>query len=159
VTFEGDYYSVTDASVGFLPDPPMDLWLGGRAPAAMARIGRLADGWLASFLTPGEAADGIATINEAASGVGRAVDQEHFGVSLPVVFGSVPEQMSEAIRTRRPDLDPAELVPIGWAGLEQLVASFVDAGVSKFVVRPVTPPDSWERWVEDFAAFAVPLQT
>jgi probable F420-dependent oxidoreductase len=158
VTYDGEFYSVTDASVGFVPDPPLDLWLGGRAPAAMQRIGRLADGWLASFLIPAEAADGVTVINQAAADAGREVDQEHFGVSLPVAFGGVPESMIEAISKRRPDLDPAELVPDGWDGLARLVEKFVAAGVSKFVVRPVTPPESWERWVEEFATHAKPLQ-
>ena len=38
-----------------LPKPaqqPLDVWLGGRAPGELRRVGRLADGWLASFSTP-----------------------------------------------------------------------------------------------------------
>lgn len=159
VTHHGEFFEVDSASVGFIPDPPMDIWLGGRASAAMERIGRYADGWLASFLTPGEAAEGIRTINRAADSAGRAVDQEHFGVSLPLAFGGVPDVMVAAIRTRRPDLDPAALVPEGWDGLERLITEFVAAGVSKFVVRPATPPASWESWIEEFAVRAAQLQT
>jgi hypothetical protein len=32
------------------------------------------------------------------------------------------------------------------------VSRYVDAGVSKFVVRPAAHPGSWERFVADFSA-------
>jgi probable F420-dependent oxidoreductase len=159
VTFTGDYYSLTDVSVGFLPEPPLDIWLGGRAPAALRRIGRLADGWLASFLTPAEAKMGIATIRQAAQDAHRSVDEDHYGVSLPVAFAEPPEALVATVRSRRPDLEPADLVPVGWDGLRQAVGEFVAAGVSKFVVRPVAPPDSWPAFAEELAAAALPLQS
>jgi len=159
VTFSGEFFSVSDASVGFTPDPPLDIWLGGRAPAAMARIGRLADGWLASFLTPAEAATGIEQIKAAAADAGREVDPEHYGASLTVAFGEVPAALVELIRARRPDLDPADLVPVGWDGLKRSIAEFTAAGVSKFVVRPVTPPNAWPDFVAEFASEVRPLQT
>lgn len=158
VSFSGEFFTVTDASVGFLPDPPLDIWLGGRAPAAMRRIGRFGDGWLASFLTPAEAAAGIESIKQAAAEAGRQVDDEHYGVSLPVAFGAVPEAMIAAVRTRRPDLDPSDVVPLGWDAMNRAVEEFVAAGVSKFVIRPATPPASWERFVDEFAAKAHSLE-
>jgi probable F420-dependent oxidoreductase len=53
VSYTGRFFSVRDASVGPLPAKPLDIWLGGSAPAGLRRIGRLADGWLGSLLTPG----------------------------------------------------------------------------------------------------------
>ncbi|HEY0716385.1 MAG TPA: LLM class flavin-dependent oxidoreductase [Streptosporangiaceae bacterium] len=55
VSFTGQYFTVEAASVGPLPRKPIDIWTGGSAPGALRRTGRLADGWLGSFLTPGEA--------------------------------------------------------------------------------------------------------
>ncbi|HEV2241421.1 MAG TPA: TIGR03854 family LLM class F420-dependent oxidoreductase, partial [Streptosporangiaceae bacterium] len=55
VSFAGAFFTVEGASVGPLPAKPLDIWLGGTAPGALQRIGRLADGWLASFITPREA--------------------------------------------------------------------------------------------------------
>ena len=48
------------ASVGPRPAKPLDIWLGGSAPAGLRRVGRLADGWLGSLLTPEEARDAVA---------------------------------------------------------------------------------------------------
>src|SRR5260370_41551477 len=54
VTFEGQFFSVDRASVGPRPAKPLDIWLGGSAPAGLRRVGRLADGWLGPPPTPGE---------------------------------------------------------------------------------------------------------
>jgi len=58
VDFAGQFFSVTGAGVGARPATALDIWLGGSAPAAFRRIGRFADGWLGSFLTPDEARRG-----------------------------------------------------------------------------------------------------
>ncbi len=146
VTFQGDYFTVTDASVGPLPVKPLDIWLGGSAPAGLRRVGRLADGWLGSLLTPGEAAGAVATINQAADHAGRAVEQDHFGTSLAVAFGGIPDSLAASIRRRRPDADPADLVADGWAGARRLITSLTSAGLSKFVVRQRRRSRSMTSW-------------
>src|SRR3984957_8094074 len=80
VTFQGEFFTVDGASISPQPAKPLDIWLGGSAPAGLRRVGRLADGWLGSLLTPAEAKDAIATINQAAADAGRAVDDDHFGL-------------------------------------------------------------------------------
>ena len=159
VTFHGEFFSVQDAGVGFLPERPLDIWLGGSAPVALRRIGRLADGWLASFVTPAEAEAGIDAITTAAREAGRTMDDEHYGVSLAVCFGEVPAQLVEAARRRRPDLDPALFAPVGWDALIEVIAAFMAVGVSKFVVRPALPPADWPRFVDEFVERMSPLQT
>jgi probable F420-dependent oxidoreductase len=159
VTFHGEFFDVEDAGVGFVPERPLDLWLGGSAPAALRRIGRLADGWLASFVTPEEAAAAIDVIAAAAGEAGREVDPEHYGISLAVSFGDVPPALLEAARRRRPELAPETFAPVGWDALADLIGSFVDVGVSKFVVRPSAPPEDWPQWVDEFAERMLPLQT
>jgi probable F420-dependent oxidoreductase len=49
VSFHGSFFDVEGASVGPLPAKPLDIWLGGSAPAGLRRVGRLADGWLGSL--------------------------------------------------------------------------------------------------------------
>ena len=94
-------------------------WTSGsadRRPAGLRRVGRLADGWLGSLLTPAEARAAVGTINAAADEAGREVEQDHFGISLPVAFGGIPDALAASIRRRRPDADPAALIADGWAG-------------------------------------------
>jgi probable F420-dependent oxidoreductase len=159
VTFSGEFFAVEDASVGRLPDTPLDLWLGGSAPAGLRRVGRFGDGWLGSFLTPAECADAIAVVQRAAAEAGREVDPEHFGMSLPVADGELPGRLLAAIAERRPGTDPRTLVPQGWSAARELAARYVEAGVSKFVVRPAAHPGSWPAWLDEFAGELVPLQT
>ncbi len=159
VTFQGEFFSVDGASVRPLPAKPLDIWLGGSAPAGLRRIGRLADGWLGSFLTPAEAGAAVGAINAAASEAGRAVDQDHFGISLPVAFGGIPDDLAAAVRRRRPDADPATLIADGWPGARDLISGYVDGGLSKFVIRPAGTPTSLEAFIAEFAQELMPLQT
>ena len=159
VTFHGSFFTVDGASVTPLPAKPLDIWLGGSAPAGLRRIGRLADGWLGSFLTPAEAARAVATINAAADEAGRAVDQDHFGTNISIAFGGIPDTFAAAARRRRPDLEPAALIADGWAGARRMIAAFTDAGLSKFVVRPAVPPKSFDDFLEGFTRELMPLQT
>jgi probable F420-dependent oxidoreductase len=159
VTFHGSFFDVQDASAGPLPVKPLDIWLGGSAPAGLRRIGRLADGWLGSMLTPAEAGDAVAAINAAADQAGRAVEQDHFGMSLALTFGGIPDALAASIRRRRPDADPAALIADGWAGARRLIAAYTESGLSKFVVRPGTAPESLEEFIAGFASELMPLQT
>jgi hypothetical protein len=71
----------------------------------------------------------------------------------------MPDAVAASIRRRRPDADPAALVANGWAGARDLISSFVDAGLSKFVIRPAAAPESFEDFVAGFARELMPLQT
>jgi probable F420-dependent oxidoreductase len=157
VSFQGRFFTVEDARIGPLPAKPLDIWLGGSAPAGLRRIGRLADGWLGALLTPAEAGAAVGVINEAAAEAGRMVDQDHFGISLAVTFGEIPSAMVAAARRRRPDADPAALVAHGWDGARRMIEQYVAAGLSKFVVRPVTP-DGFGTFLDGFVRELMPLQ-
>jgi probable F420-dependent oxidoreductase len=163
VTFHGSFFTVDGASAGPLPAKPLDIWLGGSAPAGLRRVGRLADGWLGSLLTPAEARAAVATINAAADQAGREVDQDHFGTSLAVAFGGIPDALAASIRRRRPDADPASLVADGWAGAREMISAHVEAGLSKFVIRPAAQPAAAEgliaEFIAEFARELMPLQT
>jgi probable F420-dependent oxidoreductase len=159
VTFSGAFFTVDGASVGPLPDRPLDIWLGGSAPAGLRRVGRLADGWLGALLTPAEAASAVRVILQAAAEAGRVVDPDHFGISLPVAFDGVPAALAEAIARRRPGVAPESLVADGWAGARRLISEYVAAGLSKFVVRAASPVGSFDAFIADFARELIPLQT
>jgi probable F420-dependent oxidoreductase len=134
-SYDGKYFSVTAAAVAPRPDPPLDIWLGGSAPAAFRRIGTLADGWLGSFLTPDEARAGREAIERAAEEAGRSIEPDHYGISLAVAGGDLPPELAAAVRHRRPDVDPADLVAADWGQLHRQLDRYVDAGLTKFVIR------------------------
>ena len=159
VTFQGDFFSVESAGVGPRPARPLDLWLGGSAPGALRRIGRLGDGWLASFLTPAEAAAGRLAIETAAAGAGREIEPDHYGISLAVTDDASRPALLEAARRRRPDVDPERLIASGWAGARAMIGDYVGAGLTKFVIRPSWSPVDPDRFVADFVREMVPLQT
>ena len=160
VSFRGEFFTVDGAHIGPLPAKPLDIWLGGSAPGALSRVGRLADGWLGSLLTTQEARAARETIQAAAWGVGREVEADHFGISLAVApGGGVPADLATAIRQRRPGSDPAALVPVGWSAARRAIEQYVLAGISKFVIRPAAPPASLDGFLNDFARELMPLQT
>jgi probable F420-dependent oxidoreductase len=158
VSFDGEFFTVEDASIGPRPAKPLDIWLGGSAPAALRRIGRLADGWLGSFLTPEEAARARETIQAAAAEAGREVEEDHFGISLAVATDGIPAEQVAAVRARRPDTDPAGLVADGWDNARRMIERYVDAGLSKFVIRPAGPVPSFDWFVQDFSDELRPLE-
>jgi len=165
VSFDGEFFTVSDASVGSLPAKPLDIWLGGSAPAGLRRVGRLADGWLGSLLTPEEAGAAVAVILQAAAEARREVDRDHFGLSLPVTLAGdapgtehdIPPALAASIRRRRPDADLATLVAAGWDGARRMIGQYVEAGLSKFVVRPAGP-GPFGPFIDGFVRELMPLQ-
>ncbi len=159
VTFRGEFFTVESAHIGPQPAKPLDIWVGGSAPGALRRAGRLADGWLASFLTPAEAGVGRRAIEAAAAEAGREIEPDHFGISLAVATGPGLDTLRAVARQRRPDTDPAELVADGWADARHKIEDYVAAGLTKFVVRPGPAPADPQQFADEFAREMIPLQT
>ncbi|OBI86792.1 TIGR03854 family LLM class F420-dependent oxidoreductase [Mycobacterium sp. 1245805.9] len=155
--FKGRYFSVSGAAVAARPVPPLDIWLGGSAPAAFRRIGALADGWLGSFLTPAEARAGREAIERAAAEAGRRIEPDHYGISLAVADGELSPELVAAARRRRPELDPGELIAADWDRLHRQLDGYLDAGLTKFVIRPAgnAPLDDF---LDRFATELIPRQ-
>ncbi|MEY3805614.1 MAG: hypothetical protein RIR69_426 [Actinomycetota bacterium] len=148
VTFHGEHFSYDNVSV--LPKPlqqPPEVWLGGIAESELRRVGRLADGWLPSFVTPQDAAHGWMTVNHIAAENNREIDPEHFGVLLPYSTDPISPHLLAGLKTRRPDLDDVSiLVPSGWAALRDTIEQFIAVGASKFVIVPFGEPASVQEW-------------
>jgi probable F420-dependent oxidoreductase len=162
VSFAGQFFTVESATVGPRPAKPLDIWLGGSAPEGLRRAGRFADGWLGSFLSPAEAGAAREQIQAAAAEAGREVDPEHFGISLALAEGSIPAELVTAASRRRPGVDPASFVSVGWQALIAAIGQYVDAGLSKFVIRPaaITQDEGeFDRFLAEFAEHVMPLQT
>lgn len=137
VTRSGRHVVVDDVSLGIRPiQDPLEVWLGGMAPAALRRCGRMGEGWMPGLCTPAEAAAAREVIDDEAERAGRRIDPEHFGVNLSFVTGPIDDDVRTQIATRRPELAAEELVAVGADGLAERIGAFVEVGFSKFVIRP-----------------------
>ena len=104
-------------------------------------------------------------IQEAAAEEGREVEDDHFGLSLPVALTGngpgnghgIPAPLLASINRRRPGADPATLVAQGWDGARRMIGQYVEAGLSKFVVRPVSP-GPFGPFLDGFVRELLPIQ-
>ena len=163
VTFHGEHFHYDALRVTPKPkQQPPDVWLGGIAESELKRVGRLADGWLPSFVTPGDAEAGWNTVQRVAREHDREIEDEHFGVLIPYVMSDAPASLLAGLQARRPDLDDVSvLVPSGWDALARTINQFVSVGASKFVVVPMVEPGSVEAWnshLEEAATHLLPLE-
>ena len=138
VTHEGDRFRVESLTLGPRPvQQPIEVWLGGQAPSELRRAGRLGDGWLPSFCTPDEVAQGWELVNATAAEHDRSIDPEHLGVLISFAEAEVPAPIAGFLERRRPGADPSTIVPVGLDQLRARIESFIDVGASKFVVLPL----------------------
>ena len=162
VSHDGIAGSFADVSVSPLPNQdPFDVWLGGNVPSALERCGRLADGWIPAFCTPADAAAGKEVIDRVAAEHGRAISPEHFGVSLAYApEGADLAPLASTPLGRRARGRPLEeIIPVGMSGLRAMIEHFLEVGFSKFIVRPLGPPEDWRAELEVLAASVGQLQT
>jgi probable F420-dependent oxidoreductase len=140
---------------------PLEVWLGGLAPASLARCGRIADGWLGAFCTPGQAELARQAINDAARLADREVDPEHFGLSIGYAREPLDDRQLAALaaRARNRGTDPRDLVPVGYDALRARLGELIAVGMSKFVLRPMSPPVSWPDELAALSAAVGDLQT
>jgi probable F420-dependent oxidoreductase len=142
---------------------PLEIWLGGSGPKNLQRVGRLADGWLGSLVSPDQAGPKLAQIQAAAAAAGRTIDPEHFGLSI--AYARESDDLGRSAILRRPrakgdePVDITELVPIGRSALRSLIGRLVDQGLSKFVVRSLAPVESWPEELSWLADTLLDLQT
>jgi len=159
VDHDGRWFHYAHMNVQPKPTRPLDVWLGGRAPSELRRVGRLADGWLASFATPEQCKAGRVAIEEAADAAGREIDPEHFGVMALYAHGALPDGFAQAIRSRNPDAPVDDLVARGWSELHDLCARYIAVGFSKLVLVPLREPRDWDDELAAGAAALLSLQT
>ena len=159
VDHDGPRFTFRDISVRPKPvQSPPDVWLGGIAPSELRRVGRLGDGWLPSFCTAEQAAEGRVVIEDAAATAGREIDPEHYGALLFYARSGVPDALARIVAARRPGVDATDLVAVGMAALRATLERFCDAGFSKFVVVPLEDAPSWADELAEVGDAVLPLQ-
>ena len=159
VDHQGRYFQYDGLRVEPKPPKPLEVWLGGKAPVELQRVGRLGDGWLASFATPQQCAISRTAIDAAAAEAGRAIDPEHFGAMLFYSHGALPDTVAALIASRNPDIDPNTLVPSTWDAVRRRIQEYVDVGFSKIVLVPFSAIDDWTNELAAGQDAVLDLQT
>ena len=86
VTFKGRWHTLPDVGIKPLPvQRPIPIWFGGQAEAALARMARLADGWMTNYRTATEAMSAIETIQRSLAEIKRP--HEQFGIEARIHYG------------------------------------------------------------------------
>ena len=128
---------------------PIDVWLGGQAPSELRRVGRLGDGWLPSFCTVDDVAEGWALVTDTASAHDRVIDPEHLGTLVTYTHQAIPDRITALLAARRPGLAPEQVVPRGLDALRSRLVELTAVGASKFVVVPLEEPGDWAAELRD----------
>ena len=86
--------------------------------------------------------DGVA--EEAA---GRTIDEDHYGASFHYRFGSwdedIAERQGQDFTSRSPGKNPRDHLAVGDAGdIIRRIEDYIDAGIAKFVLRPIGADDA-----------------
>ena len=146
VDFAGVHYRLTGASISPKPvQAELPMWIGGGSDAAVRRTARFGTGWQGGPETPSEAGQVVAAIQAAVREAGRSIDEDHYGAGFPFRFGAADDpglaRLMEAYQ-KRTGRDPQGYFAVGnAAAIVGRVAEYVDAGVSKFILRPAARGD------------------
>ena len=140
VEFEGEHYRIATSHVRPVPHGGrrLPLLLGGHAPAAVRRAGRLGDGWAAARISPEDVAASVVELYRAAAEAGRG------DVDLDVIV-EVDLDLEGAEQTDYPMVGPPDVVR---ASLQ----TYQDAGVTLLLLNPMA--ESVDRTLADLERFS-----
>lgn len=147
-----------------LPPEPVEVWIGGHAPAAIDRAARLGDGWLAGpEPTPGGARELLAAYREACARHGR--EPSAIAIRRDIHVGA---DAADAERVAGPVLargyrgfDPAATIVGGPEEVADAIGSLGEAGYTDVIVRHLADEQhevlaSFERLAEVRARAGLP---
>jgi probable F420-dependent oxidoreductase len=146
VDFDGAFYKLKGVTILPKPvQPDLPMWIGGSTEAAIRRTARIGTGWQAGGDPPAEVGRVVAAIKRAAAEAGRSIDEDHYGAGFAFHFGSrdapVVSRAMDAY-AKRTGRDATHAFAIGDADtILARVGEYVDAGVSKFILRPLGGDD------------------
>ncbi len=159
VDFDGEFFRYHGARIAPRPvQQPLPLWIGGSSKAAIRRTARLGTGWLAGITPADEIGPVIRAIQAELIEVGRAIDPEHFGASVPYRIGPGDDPAIERF-ARAGGGDPGRILATGDASVViDRIAAYLRAGASKFVLLPLATGERDIRdQVERLLAEVVPV--
>ena len=160
ISHEGRFFDIESVRVRPRPvQQPLEVWMGGVAPSELKRVGRLADGWLPSFITPTDFATKLAEVQRVAAEHEREIDTEHYGVLIAYANGPIDDAVLAFVAARNRDVDPHDLIAETPEALASLIERYVQVGASKFVTTPFAPIGDVTGELERLAAVVRPLET
>jgi probable F420-dependent oxidoreductase len=147
VDFVGKHYRLTGATISPKPaQADLPIWIGGSSPAAIRRTARFGTGWQGGAETPAVTAQVVAAIKAALAETGRTIDEDHYGSGFAFWFGTTDDPgVAATLATYRALglADPMAYFAIGDAdAILERVAAYIDAGISKFILRPMGRDDA-----------------
>ena len=142
VTHHGKFFQFDNLTIEPKPlfKPHLPIWIGGRTPKAWSRVARLGDGWIASSVTPNEVREGIQYIRAESILNNRKIDDDHYGVLIPVYLADTKEEALKKIQINRaPTRNNVAITEYAAVGnpddILNQIGEYVAAGASKFVLR------------------------
>lgn len=146
VTRDGEYYQYQGAVISPLPaQQELPLWIGGSSEAAIKRTARIGTGWQAGLESPQQAGLAKKAIVEALKASGRSIDDDHYGAGFFFRFGRENDDTAQRELSRfsklAPGKDLSHTVAIGTEQIQQRIKEYSDAGISKFILRPMGKND------------------
>ena len=143
VDHSGEFFNFEQARIIPTPDPPIPVYVGGRADAALRRAGKYADGWLGIWCSSERYAESIAIYNQAAEDARRDVQADH-GIQLWVGVG---KDQTEAASFVGPAMEGFYRVPFEKFSrytphgtvddIVDFLAPYLEAGCRHFNLTPV----------------------
>ncbi|TDJ41313.1 MAG: LLM class flavin-dependent oxidoreductase [Gammaproteobacteria bacterium] len=167
VSNEGRFYPFED--VRMLPAPHQaggpPIWTGGRSEGALARCGRLADGWVSYVVTPEMYSAGLEKI--AASAASAKRDIEQFGTGH-LLFARIDNEYEAALDAATEHLSQRYAMDFRQAAkkyaalgtpadVAEKIQEFVNAGIRHIVLDMVGPNEDRMAQLEWFAKDVRPL--
>jgi probable F420-dependent oxidoreductase len=145
--YAGRHFQLTGAQIAPLPvQPDLPMWIGGSSEAAVRRTAKYGTGWQAGAETPETVGQMIAAIREASAAAGRPVDDDHYGAAFAYRFGGSDDPGVAKVMDQykaRTGRDARDYFAMGDAQvIMQRLASYVEAGASKFILRPAADGDT-----------------
>jgi alkanesulfonate monooxygenase SsuD/methylene tetrahydromethanopterin reductase-like flavin-dependent oxidoreductase (luciferase family) len=168
VSYEGRYFGAfSDVSM----QPPArqpggpPIWVGGRADAALARAGRLADGWMSYVVTPETYRASLDKIAAAADSAGRKIAR--FGTGH-LLFARLDETYEKALDAAAATLSHRYAMDFRRAAeryaalgrpdqVAEKIRAFHEAGLRHLVLDLVGPYEERPQQIEAFARDVLPL--
>ena len=145
--YAGRHFQLTGAQIAPLPvQPDLPMWIGGSSDAAVRRTAKYGTGWQAGAETPETVGEMITAIRGASAAAGRPVDDDQYGAAFAYRFGGPDDPGVAKVMDQykaRTGRDARDYFAMGDAQvIMQRLASYVDVGASKFILRPAADGDT-----------------